>query len=83
MNEMLMHARQPTGIRDANGQMVHEGDILDFDPIEWGEEDFRSVVTWDATEARWDWGGGTTSDVPQWRRVVGTIYQPADEGGQG
>ena len=63
-----------TGINDKNGTPVYEDDILDFEPKEWGCE-FSSVVTWDKREAAWNFGGGTTDDVPVYRTVVGNKYK--------
>ena len=64
-----------TGKKDCKGTLIYEGDILDFDEREWEAPDFTSIVKWDENEAKWDFGGGSVSDLSSYRTIVGNIYK--------
>ena len=59
---------QYTGLKDKHGVKIFEGDVIKWDPREWGSP-FSEIVTWDYelfTMRRHDW--------PEWCEVVGNIY---------
>lgn len=66
---------QYTGKRDSLGFKIYEGDKIEFDPKQWGDNTSNiHVVEWDEEDGRWSWGGGLTSDM-EFRTVVGNIHE--------
>lgn len=60
---------QYTGITDKNGQEIYEGDILKWDPKEWGSE-YSEVVEWD-----FELLNARQNDWPQFCEVIGNIHE--------
>jgi hypothetical protein len=73
-NFEIVYRRQFIGKTDSVGVEVYDGDIVEFDREEWGDDNNIHVVSWDQEDACWCFGGGTASDM-EWRTVIGNIYE--------
>lgn len=64
------------GCQDKNNivQKVFEGDIFEFDKNEWGGDGNIHVVSWDAENAAWCFGGGTIRGDMGFRTLIGNIH---------
>lgn len=66
---------QYTGKSDSQGNELYNGDIVEFDAVEWGDNKTNiNVIEWDEADGRWNWGGGLTSDM-EFRTKIGNIYE--------
>lgn len=64
---------QYTGMKDQHGKEIYEGDILDFDPVAFGEARLPEVITMGKMLGTWDFIG-SMADVSVHRKILGNIY---------
>ena len=58
----------PIGINDREGRPIHIGDVLHFDPREWGSDDCYFCVEFSDGQVRYP--GGGASDLTAWCVIV-------------
>lgn len=57
----------PIGVNDREGNPIHIGDVLHFDPDEWGASNHYFCIEFERGEVH---GDGTTSDWSEWCVIV-------------